>query len=47
MSEKSFIFDMHLDLAMNALVYNRDIRWSLERIRRWEHITFLAPDRKD
>lgn len=47
MNEKSFIFDMHLDLAMNALVYNRDIRWSLERIRRWEHITFLASDRKD
>jgi membrane dipeptidase len=31
-----FIFDAHLDLAMNALEWNRDLRWSLERIRRHE-----------
>ncbi|MHC4875446.1 MAG: dipeptidase [Planctomycetota bacterium] len=30
------IFDIHLDLSMNAMQRNRDLRWSLERIRRWE-----------
>ena len=30
------IFDWHLDLAWNALEWNRDLRWSQERIRRWE-----------
>ncbi len=30
------LFDAHLDIAMNALEYNRDQRWSLERIRRRE-----------
>lgn len=32
----SLIFDCHLDLSMNALEWNRDLRWSQERIRRWE-----------
>lgn len=36
MSQPSFIFDVHLDLSMNALEWNRDQRWSLERLRRWE-----------
>jgi membrane dipeptidase len=36
MSEPVFIFDVHLDLSMNALEWNRDLRWSQERIRRWE-----------
>ncbi|MGE0756221.1 MAG: dipeptidase [Pirellulaceae bacterium] len=36
MSHRSLIFDAHLDLSMNALEWNRDQRWSLERIRRWE-----------
>jgi membrane dipeptidase len=27
------IFDAHLDLAMNALEWNRDLRWPLEEIR--------------
>ncbi len=36
MSDPVFIFDVHLDLSMNALEWNRDQRWSLERIRRWE-----------
>lgn len=31
-----FILDAHLDLAMNALEWNRDLTWSIERIRRWE-----------
>ena len=30
------IFDIHLDLSMNAMQWNRDLRWPLERIRRWE-----------
>lgn len=30
------IFDIHLDLSMNAMQRNRDLRWSLERLRRWE-----------
>ncbi len=36
MSEPVFVFDVHLDLSMNALEWNRDQRWSQERIRRWE-----------
>ncbi len=40
MNESPLIVDLHLDLAMNALNYNRDLRWSQERIRRWEqHMT--------
>lgn len=30
------IFDVHLDLAWNAIEYNRDQRWSQERLRRRE-----------
>lgn len=36
MSRPCFIFDVHLDLAMNAMEWNRDLRWPLEKIRRWE-----------
>ncbi|MFO0929281.1 MAG: membrane dipeptidase [Gemmataceae bacterium] len=36
MSDPVFLFDAHLDLSMNALEWNRDLRWPLERIRRWE-----------
>jgi membrane dipeptidase len=36
MSDARLIFDVHLDLSMNALEWNRDQRWTLERIRRWE-----------
>jgi membrane dipeptidase len=36
MSDPVFVFDVHLDLSMNALEWNRDLRWPLERIRRWE-----------
>jgi len=36
MSDAPLIFDIHLDLSMNALEFNRDLRWSQERIRRWE-----------
>jgi len=30
------IFDAHLDLSMNALDFNRDLRWTQERLRRRE-----------
>jgi len=36
MNEPIFVFDVHLDLSMNAMEWNRDLRWSLEKIRRWE-----------
>jgi membrane dipeptidase len=47
MSQTRLIFDLHLDLSMNALLYNRDLRWSLERIRRWEHIQANASGKRD
>jgi membrane dipeptidase len=34
--EPALIFDVHLDLAYNALDFNRDLRWTQERIRRRE-----------
>ncbi|GEM_PF-5320 len=37
MSEPVFTFDVHLDLSMNALEWNRDLRWPIEKIRRWEY----------
>jgi membrane dipeptidase len=36
MTDSVFVFDVHLDLSMNALEWNRDLRWPLEKIRRWE-----------
>jgi membrane dipeptidase len=36
MSDPVLVFDVHLDLSMNALEWNRDLRWPLEKIRRWE-----------
>ena len=36
MTNPPLIFDVHLDLSMNALEWNRDLRWPLEKIRRWE-----------
>lgn len=47
MSKAPLIFDLHLDLAMNAQIWNRDLRWSQERIRRWEHIQSVASNKKD
>jgi membrane dipeptidase len=39
------IFDCHLDISMNALEFNRDQRWPLEKIRRRETLTnALATD---
>jgi membrane dipeptidase len=36
MSTPRLIFDCHLDLSMNAMEYNRDQRWTQEKIRRSE-----------
>ncbi|MCA9113205.1 MAG: hypothetical protein KDA52_24850, partial [Planctomycetaceae bacterium] len=41
------IFDMHLDLAMNAQQWNRDLRWTQEEIRRWELIEMAATGKQD
>ncbi|MBT8308078.1 MAG: membrane dipeptidase [Maribacter sp.] len=40
-----FIFDAHLDLAMNAMEWNRDLTWSVEEIRRCEIGMSDKPDR--
>lgn len=39
------IFDGHLDLAMNAIEWNRDLRWSLADIRKSEEGMTDKPDR--
>ncbi|MDV7138031.1 membrane dipeptidase [Maribacter sp. TH_r10] len=40
-----FIFDAHLDLAMNAMEWNRDLTWSVESIRTGEIGMSDKPDR--
>lgn len=40
-----FIFDAHLDLSMNALEWNRDLRWTIEEIRESEKGMTDKPDR--
>jgi len=44
---KPLIFDIHLDLSMNALDWNRDLRWSLEKIRRCENQMHDRVDRSN
>src|SRR5437762_10280764 len=39
------LFDAHLDLAMNALEWNRDLTWSIDEIRRREKGMTDKPDR--
>jgi len=39
------IFDAHLDLAMNALEWNRDLRWTVPEIRASEQGMSDRPDR--
>ena len=39
------IFDAHLDLSMNALEWNRDLRWSVDEIRKSESGMDDKPDR--
>ncbi len=36
MVNNRLIFDAHLDLAMNALEWNRDLRWTVQEIRKSE-----------
>jgi membrane dipeptidase len=38
-------FDLHLDLAMNAMEWNRDQRWTVEQIRQSEQGLTDKPDR--
>ena len=39
------IFDAHLDLSMNALEWNRDLRWTVDEIRKSEAGMSDRPDR--
>jgi membrane dipeptidase len=45
MLTKPLIFDAHLDLAMNALEWNRDLRWAVGDIRKSEEGMTDKPDR--
>jgi membrane dipeptidase len=45
MLNKPLIIDGHLDLAMNALEWNRDLRWKTEEIRKGEQGMTDKPDR--
>jgi membrane dipeptidase len=45
MNEKLLIVDGHLDLAMNAMEWNRDLRWETEEIRHSEQGMTDKPDR--
>jgi len=43
--EQPLVFDAHLDLAMNALEWNRDLRWTVSEIRDSERGMTDRPDR--
>lgn len=45
MRHKPFIFDSHLDLAMNAMEWNRDLRQTVDKIRNSEEGITDKPDR--
>ncbi len=45
MNPSPLLFDVHLDLAMNAMEWNRDLRGSLESVRRREQHLKDRPDR--
>jgi len=45
MYKKPLIFDAHLDLSMNALEWNRDLRWKVQEIRKSEASMSDKPDR--
>lgn len=45
MTTQPLIFDCHLDLSMNALEWNRDLRWTVARIRESELGMTDKPDR--
>ncbi|HQK36381.1 MAG TPA: membrane dipeptidase [Bacteroidales bacterium] len=43
--EPTLIFDAHLDLAMNAIEWNRDLTRPVEEVREREHLMTDKPDR--
>lgn len=45
MQQPYFFFDAHLDLAMNAMEWNRDLRCPITEIRAWEVDKTDKPDR--
>jgi membrane dipeptidase len=45
MDNNSLIIDGHLDLAMNAMEWNRDLRWKTDEIRKSEEGMTDKPDR--
>lgn len=45
MKKEHLIFDAHLDLSMNALEWNRDLRWEVDAIRKSEEGLTDKPDR--
>jgi membrane dipeptidase len=45
MKTKPLIVDAHLDLSMNAMEWNRDLRWSVNEIRESEKNISDKPDR--
>lgn len=45
MSNNFLIFDGHLDLSMNAMEWNRDLRWTVDEIRKSEEGMTDKPDR--
>ena len=45
MGRNPLIFDAHLDLSMNALEWNRDLRWTVDEIRKSEAGMTDKPDR--
>jgi membrane dipeptidase len=45
MNKKHLILDAHLDLSMNALEWNRDLRWHVDEIRESEKGMTDKPDR--
>jgi hypothetical protein len=45
MENKTLIIDGHLDLAMNAMEWNRDLRWTVDEIRKSEAGITDKPDR--
>ena len=45
MEKRPLIFDAHLDLSMNAMEWNRDLRWTVQEIRESEKGMTDKPDR--
>lgn len=45
-SQLPLLFDAHLDLSMNAMEWNRDLRWTVQEIRESEQGMSDKPDRE-